>query len=83
MLRNLQIHVYSFNSLLMESQRLSHHIRTPSSQLRVMIVLESTTDHTITGEDVDEVIYFAVIDNFIVELKAKFNEHYSVKPSAL
>ena len=64
----------SLNIPLVESQRQSHCTRTPSSRLRDMIVLESTGDHTFESEDVDKTTYFAVIDKFIVEIKARFND---------
>ena len=59
---------------LVESQHRSHRTRTPSSRLRDMIVLESTGDRDFEGEDVDKATYFAVIDKFIVEIKARFND---------
>ena len=64
----------SLNIPVMESQRRSHHTRTPSSRLRDMIVLESTGNCTFEGEDVDKATYFAVVDKFIVEIKARFND---------
>ena len=39
-----------------------------------MIVLESTGDRDFESEDVDKATYFAVIDKFIVEIKARFND---------
>ena len=64
----------SLNIPVMESQRRSHRTRTPSFRLRDMIVLESTDDRTFEGKDVDKATYFAVIDKFIVEIKARFND---------
>ena len=55
----------------MESQ---DRTTTPSSQLRDTIVLESTADRTFEGENVDKTTYYAVIDKYSVEIKARFND---------
>ena len=56
-----------------ESQRRSHRTRTPFR----LSVLESTGDHSFDGESEHSAIYFAVIDNFIAEIKARFRPHPS------
>ena len=67
-------------SLAIPTSRQSRRVRTQSTRLRDMVVLESTGDHSVEGDEetANRLVYFAVIDKFIGELKLRFNDSKNI-----